>query len=66
MTNSEVHANDKNHVLEALRKLAVETPNKLGESLASIQESDVPMEPVTTSSLEALKTFSSSRSPNWI
>jgi eukaryotic-like serine/threonine-protein kinase len=58
MTNSEVQANDKNHVLEALRKLAVETRNNLGESLASIQKSDVPMEQVTTSSLEALKTFS--------
>jgi len=58
MTSSEVQANDKNHLLEALRKLAVETRNKLGESLASIQKSDVPMEQVTTSSLEALKMFS--------
>jgi eukaryotic-like serine/threonine-protein kinase len=58
MTNSEVQANDKNHVLEALRNLAVETRNNLGGSLTSVQKSDVPMEPVTTSSLEALKTFS--------
>lgn len=58
MTSSEVQARDKNHVLDALRKIAVETRNNLGESLASIQKFDAPLEQVTTSSLEALKTFS--------
>jgi len=58
MTSSEVQANDKNHVLEALRKSALETRNNLGESLTSIQKSNVPLEQVTTSSLEALKMFS--------
>jgi eukaryotic-like serine/threonine-protein kinase len=58
MTSSEVQASDKNHVLEALRNLAVETRSNLGESLASIQQFDLPLERVTTSSLEALKAFS--------
>jgi hypothetical protein len=31
---------------------------KLGESLASVQKFDKPLEEATTSSLEALKTFS--------
>ncbi|HXJ12031.1 MAG TPA: hypothetical protein VNH19_07140, partial [Candidatus Limnocylindrales bacterium] len=58
MTSAEAQASDKNHVLDALGKAASETRKKLGESLASIQKFDVPLEQVTTSSLDALKTFS--------
>ena len=49
----------KNHVLEALGKIAVELRNKLGESLSTVQKFDTPLEQATTPSLEALKALSS-------
>jgi eukaryotic-like serine/threonine-protein kinase len=58
LTSTEAEASDKDHVLDALGKAALETRKNLGESLASIQKFDAPLAPVTTSSLEALKTFS--------
>jgi eukaryotic-like serine/threonine-protein kinase len=51
-------ANDKNHVLEALGTVATSIRGKLGESLASIQKFNQPLEDVTTPSLEALKAYS--------
>jgi eukaryotic-like serine/threonine-protein kinase len=56
--STEAQATDKNHVFEALGKLASEMRNKLGESLASVQKYDAPAENVTTPSLEALKAYS--------
>jgi len=50
-------AASKEDVLKALDKVASTMRTKLGESLASVQKFDVPIE-ATTSSLEALKTFS--------
>jgi len=52
-------ARDKDHVLDALGKLAPEIRKKLGESLTTIQKFDTPLVQATTSSLEALKAFSS-------
>jgi DNA-binding winged helix-turn-helix (wHTH) protein/tetratricopeptide (TPR) repeat protein len=49
---------DKEHVLAALGASATKIRKKLGESLASIQKYDVPIEQVTTSSLEALRAYS--------
>src|SRR6202140_1091427 len=51
-------ATDKNHVLDALGKVASKIRNLLGESLASVQKYDAPAENVTTPSLEALKAYS--------
>jgi eukaryotic-like serine/threonine-protein kinase len=48
---------DKEHVLAALGASATGIRKKLGESLASIQRYDVPIEQVTTSSLEALQAY---------
>jgi tetratricopeptide (TPR) repeat protein len=56
--NTEAQAADKNHVLDALGKVAAEIRSQLGESLASVQKYDAPTENVTTSSLEALKAYS--------
>jgi tetratricopeptide (TPR) repeat protein len=56
--STEAQASDKNHVLEALGKVASEIRSQLGESLASVQKYDAPPENVTTSSLEALKAYS--------
>ena len=56
--SAEAQATDKNHVLDALGKVASEIRSKLGESLASVQKYDAPPENVTTPSLEALKAYS--------
>ncbi len=47
----------KEEVLSAVGQGAVEMRSELGESLASIEQFDAPIEDATTSSLEALKAF---------
>ena len=54
----EADANGKDAVLSALGKLAAEMRGSLGESLATIQKFNVPVEMATTSSLDALKAYS--------
>ncbi|MGC1253939.1 MAG: protein kinase [Candidatus Acidiferrales bacterium] len=58
LASTEAQASDKNHVLDALAKTAVEIRSKLGESLSTVQKFDTPLEQATTPSLEALKAFS--------
>ncbi len=50
-------AANKDAVLDALGKALSSLRGKLGESLASIQKFDKPLEEATTSSLEALKAY---------
>jgi tetratricopeptide (TPR) repeat protein len=50
-------ANSKEQVLKALGSASSELRMKLGESLASVQKFDMPLDQATTSSLEALKAF---------
>ncbi len=59
LASTEAQASDKNHVLDALGKIASEIRNKMGESLSTVQKFDTPLEQATTASLEALQTFSS-------
>ena len=59
LASAEAQASDKNHVLDALGKTAAEIRNNLGESLSTVQKFDTPLRQATTSSLEALKDFSS-------
>jgi DNA-binding winged helix-turn-helix (wHTH) protein/predicted Zn-dependent protease len=59
LTSAGSPASDKNHVLDALGKIASEIRNKLGESLSTVQKFDTPLEQATTPSLEALKAYSS-------
>jgi len=54
-------AKGKNKILEALDNLAEQIRGDLGESLASISEQAIPLPKVTTSSLEALKSFAEGR-----
>jgi len=54
----QVEADSREHVLKALGESARNMRRKLGESLASIQKYDAPLEQVTTTSLEALKAYS--------
>jgi tRNA A-37 threonylcarbamoyl transferase component Bud32/predicted Zn-dependent protease len=58
LASAEAQASDKDHVLDALGKIASEIRSKLGESLSSIRSLDTPIKEVTTPSLEALKAFS--------
>ena len=58
LATAPAEASDKDHVLGALGKAAEELRGKLGESLASIQKFNTPIEEATTSSLEALKAYS--------
>ena len=48
----------KEKVLDALGKEASKLRAELGESLASVQKLDIPLQEATTSSLEALKAYS--------
>ena len=57
LAKEQEEAATKQDVLRALGKAAASLRGKLGESLASIQKFDVPVE-ATTPSLEALKAFS--------
>ena len=52
-----VQVGSKEEVLRGLAKLTSRLRGKLGESLSSIQKFDVPLEQVTTPSLEALNSF---------
>ena len=55
--SAQATASDKNHVLSALADVSSSIRNKLGESLASIQKFNTPLEEVTTPSLEALQAY---------
>jgi len=57
LARAEAEAQNKEHVLAALGKAASGLRDKLGESRAAMQGFDKPLEEVTTSSLEALQSF---------
>jgi eukaryotic-like serine/threonine-protein kinase len=57
LAREQVQAAGKEEVLKALGTAAANLRGKLGESLASIQKYDAPIEEATTSSFEALKAF---------
>jgi eukaryotic-like serine/threonine-protein kinase len=61
LAQEQVQAASKEEVLKALDKGATSVRTKLGESLASVQKFDIPLEQATTSSLEALKAYSMGR-----
>ena len=54
-------ANGKEDALKALGTAATRLRSKLGESLASLQKFDTPIEQATTPSLEALQAYSAGR-----
>ncbi|MBZ5721312.1 MAG: protein kinase [Acidobacteriia bacterium] len=58
LAREQVQVDKKEQVLGAVGKAASNLRGKLGESLASVQKFDAPVEEATTSSLEALKAFS--------
>jgi eukaryotic-like serine/threonine-protein kinase len=58
LASTEAQASDKNHVLDALGKVATDMRAKMGESLSTVQKLDTPVEQATTPSLEALQAYS--------
>lgn len=57
VAQQQTEAQGKEQVLQALGRAATEIRKKLGESLASIQKFNVPIEQATTASLAAFKDF---------
>jgi eukaryotic-like serine/threonine-protein kinase len=58
LAQEQVTAASKEKVLDALGEAASKLRGELGESLATVQKFDVPLEQATTSSLDALKAYS--------
>jgi len=59
--STQAEADSREKILPALGQAATTLRGKLGESLASIQKFDKPLEEATTSSLEALQAYSEGR-----
>jgi len=58
LAREQVEVDSKEQVLKSLDKAASELRQKMGESLASVQQFATPLEQATTSSLEALQAYS--------
>jgi serine/threonine protein kinase/tetratricopeptide (TPR) repeat protein len=58
LAQQQLTATGKEKVLNAVGSAAAKLRGELGESLASVQKLDVPLEQATTSSLEALQAYS--------
>src|SRR5580765_4483332 len=58
LAREQVEVDNKEQVLKSLDKAASSLRQKMGESLASVQQFAKPLEQATTSSLEALQAFS--------
>ena len=58
IVREQAEAESKEQVLKSLGQVASKLRERLGESLASVQKFDAPVEQATTSSLEALKAYS--------
>src|ERR1039458_2757004 len=58
VAEEQVTAASKDKVLDTLGEAASKLRGELGESLATVQKFDVPLQQATTSSLEALKAYS--------
>jgi eukaryotic-like serine/threonine-protein kinase len=61
LASAEATAENRDKVLNALGEVGNQLREKLGESLASLQKYNTPLEQATTSSLDALKAFSDGR-----
>jgi len=62
LASTQAEASDRDHVLKQLGEAGNELREKLGESLISVKRFNKPLDEVTTSSLEALKAYSTGRS----
>ena len=58
LASTQAEAENRDAVLKALSEAGGRLREKLGESIASVQKNNKPLDQVTTSSLEALKSYS--------
>jgi len=58
LDEEQAQAAKKEDVLDVLSQIAIKFRTKVGESLATVQQHDTPLEEATTSSLDALKAYS--------
>jgi eukaryotic-like serine/threonine-protein kinase len=65
LASVQTEADSREHVLRAVSDASTRLRGKLGESLASIQKLDTPLEEATTPSLEALKAYSLGMKAEW-
>jgi eukaryotic-like serine/threonine-protein kinase len=61
IARSQAEAPSRDAVLEALRTAAADLRTRLGETLASVRQFDPPVDQVTTTSLEALRSYALGR-----
>jgi eukaryotic-like serine/threonine-protein kinase len=61
LASAEATAENRNKILDALQDTGNQLRSKLGESLASVQKYDTPLDQATTPSLEALQAFTRAR-----
>jgi len=61
LVQEQATASSKEHVLRVLGDMATRLRTKLGESLSTVQQFDMPLDQATTPSLEALKALSMGR-----
>ena len=61
LTQEQITADSKEHVLKALSAASTRLRAKLGESLKTVQKLDAPIDQATTPSLEALQAYSLGR-----
>ncbi len=61
LASAEAEAENRNYVLQALNRVTSQLREKLGESLASVQKFNQPLEQATTTSLEALQAYTQGR-----
>jgi eukaryotic-like serine/threonine-protein kinase len=65
LASAQADAPDRDNVLKELGEAGNELREKLGESLISVQRYNKPLDQATTSSLEALKSFTEGRQLQW-
>ena len=65
LASAKAEADNREDVLKRLGDAGNELREKLGESLASVQRYNKPLDQATTSSLDALKAFSEGRHVQW-
>src|SRR5581483_4225887 len=57
LASTESQSDDKSHVLDAITRLASDMREKLGESLTSVRQYNIPLASATTPSLPALRCY---------
>jgi tetratricopeptide (TPR) repeat protein len=65
LANEQARASRKEEVLDALTRIASKFRTRVGEALATVRQHETPLDEATTSSLEALKAYSTATRLNF-